>query len=107
MWLIIHFALDIVWRMRHYCGVMTTSDAITQLAQRYADHRQIALSTVGRLAMGHGHFFLRLEEGRVTIRRAERALQWFSAHWPEGLEWPADIPRPDPSENAGSPKEAA
>ena len=27
-----------------------------------------------------------------------RALQWFSDHWPLGLPWPADIPRPEPSD---------
>ena len=56
--------------------------SIAQLAQLYADHRRLALSTVGRLAMGHGHFFIRLAAGRVTIRRANDALQWFSDQWP-------------------------
>ncbi len=24
-------------------------------------------------------------------------MAWFSDHWPEGLAWPADIPRPQPA----------
>ncbi len=71
--------------------------SIFRVAHAYADHRQIALSTVGRLGMGHGHFFERLAAGRVTLRRADRALQWFSDHWPVDLEWPPDIPRPPPN----------
>ena len=75
---------------------MTTTE-ILRVARIYAAHRRIALSTVGRLGMGHGHFFDRLADGRVTIRRAERALQWLSDHWPADLVWPSDIPRPAPS----------
>ena len=33
----------------------------------------------------------------ITTRRATRIVQWFSDHWPTDLEWPADIPRPDPA----------
>ena len=39
----------------------------------------------------------------LTTRRAARAIQWFSDNWPSDLEWPAEIPRPEPQE----PKEAA
>lgn len=39
---------------------------------------------MNRLRAGH----------RITTGRAARALQWLSENWPEGLAWPADIPRP-------------
>ena len=42
--------------------------------------------------------YSRLKRGRdVTSRRAERIIQWFSDNWPVDLDWPADIPRPEPA----------
>ena len=54
--------------------------------------------TLGRLASGSGDFYARLKQGHdLTTRRAARVTQWFSNHWPAGAEWPADIPRPEPT----------
>ena len=75
------------------------------MAERYARHHGLALSTVGRLAGGHGHFFERVADGRVTIRRVGRAVQWFSDCWPAELEWPEELQRPAPGPEA--PAEAA
>ena len=75
---------------------MTTAQLL-RLAETYAARRKIALSTIGRIAGGNGGFFKRVKEGRVTIRRAERVCQWFSDHWPADAEWPAAIPRPQPT----------
>ena len=76
---------------------MTTKEAILHLGAALASHRGIAISTLGREMMGHGHFFRRLQEGRTTIGCAERALDRLSDRWPADLDWPSDIPRPDPS----------
>jgi hypothetical protein len=38
-------------------------------------------------------------EGSITLRRAELALQWFSANWPDGADWPSEIARPEPLVN--------
>lgn len=80
---------------------MTT--LLPALGALYASHRNLALSTVGRLVAGHGSFFQRVSEGRVTLRRAAQAVQWLSDHWPSDLSWPDDIPRPEPA--AGGPAE--
>ena len=48
--------------------------SIMCLRKTYAEHRGIALSTLGRIGMGSGKFFDRIAEGRVTIRRADLAL---------------------------------
>lgn len=32
--------------------------------------------------------------GDVGARRLERAVQWLSDNWPDGAEWPEDVPRP-------------
>lgn len=71
------------------------SEALLTLARRYAARRAIALSTASTYITGSGDTFARLEKGRtITLRRAEVLLKTFSERWPQGLEWPADIPRP-------------
>ncbi len=82
-----------------------SADDLTRLGRVYARRRGLALSTVGRLAGGQGTFFDRVAAGRVTIRRVDRAIQWFSDHWPAELAWPEDLPRPEP--RPGSPAASA
>lgn len=76
-------------------------DDLIRLGRTYGRFRKLALSTVGRLAGGQGAFFQRVAAGRVTIRRLDRAVQWFSDHWPAELAWPEDLLRPEPQ--PGSP----
>lgn len=61
-------------------------------------------STVARICSGSGDLYARLCRGHdITTRRAARVVQALSDLWPEGAEWPADIPRPPPR----APREAA
>lgn len=61
----------------------------------------ISESTIANKAAGQAHFFRRMRAGAsVTVDRAQRILQWFSDHWPLDLEWPLEIPRPDPGPDA-------
>lgn len=78
-----------------------SADDLIHLARAYARFRGLALSTVGRLAGGQGAFFDRVAAGRVTIRRVDRTVQWFSDHWPAELAWPRHLLRPEPQ--PGSP----
>ena len=80
-------------------------DDLIRLGRTYGRFRGLALSTVGRLAGGQGAFFQRVAAGRVTIRRVDRAVQWFSDHWPAALAWPEDLLRPEPQ--PGSPAAVA
>ncbi|WP_313194628.1 hypothetical protein [Shinella zoogloeoides] len=32
--------------------------------------------------------------GDLNTGTFERAMQWFSDNWPEGADWPDDVPRP-------------
>lgn len=73
---------------------MNTETLVT-LAETYAEHRGLALSTVSTYAATDGKFFPELKKGAsCTLRRAHRVLSWFGANWPADLEWPRDIPRP-------------
>lgn len=75
-----------------------TTENLIRLCVLFGEHRRRSLSTVSRLATGSGKTIARLKDGRdITIRRAERILQYLSDRWPDDLEWPDDIPRPEPT----------
>ncbi len=45
----------------------------------------------------------RLEADTASVRdRYLAQIQWFSNHWPEGLPWIADVPRPEPANEAAA-----
>ncbi len=70
---------------------------IIKLLEVMATEMRRSPHTIGRLASGSGDFYVRLVRGHdLTIRRAARVFQWLSDHWPDGLDWPEDIPRPLP-----------
>ena len=73
---------------------MHPTTQILQLVYRYMGARNIAASTLSRLACGCSTVIDRLPTGRVTIRTVDRLVQYCSDNWPEGLEWFAAIPRP-------------
>lgn len=77
--------------------------ALITLAETYADHKGLAISTVSTYAAGDGKFFGKLKgRSSCTLKTAETVVQWFSNHWPADLEWPCSIARPKPAK-----KEAA
>jgi hypothetical protein len=74
-----------------------TTEQLVRLAEIYGQHRSLTLKTVSTYAMGGGRYFDALKKGaNITIRVADRLSIWFSDHWPSDLEWPTDIPRPEP-----------
>lgn len=79
------------------------TQTLLSLAQLFAAHRGMKLSTVSTYAAKDGKFFGSLITGSgCTIRRAEKVLDYFDRNWPADLEWPRHIPRPPKSK-----KEAA
>ena len=68
---------------------------LTELAEGYAAHTGLKLSTVSTYAACDGKFFRNIGAGAgCTLKKAARLVAWFSDHWPCDLEWPRDIPRP-------------
>jgi hypothetical protein len=63
-------------------------------ASAYADARKVSLSTLGRLAAGDWRFFREDGAKTFTARKYDEVMIWFSGHWPDGVDWPADVPRP-------------
>ena len=83
------------------------AESIMTLCEVYAAEKKLTLSTVSTYAAAAGDFYARLKRGHdLTTRRAARVVQWFSDNWPEGLDWPRDIPRPA-SSGAEDRREAA
>ncbi|MDE0109926.1 MAG: hypothetical protein OXN96_19140 [Bryobacterales bacterium] len=64
------------------------------LAGIYSNRRWRRLTTIGHRACRDTYFFKKLEQGRVTIRSAERVWRWFGDNWPDDIEWPSGIERP-------------
>ena len=73
-------------------------DMLLRLVDAFRTRVPRAEATISNWICGQARLFARLRAKRpVTDASYERAFQWFSDHWPEGLEWPADIPRPTPN----------
>lgn len=66
------------------------------LADAFCTRRSLSRGRVSTLVFNDGKRLDRLAQGKgLQINTYERALEWFSANWPEGAEWPAGVPRPD------------
>lgn len=85
------------------CMDMNPYKSLVEMADAYAGHKNLTHWRVSYLVRGDGGFFDRLSKGGgCTLKTASKVSQWFSDNWPHDLDWPADIPRPNPTE-----KEAA
>jgi hypothetical protein len=72
-----------------------TRDALLALAQAYAQHTGLSLTTVSKRAASNNLMLPRLAAGRsATSRVMDRAFAWFAANWPAGHPWPAGVPHP-------------
>lgn len=79
---------------------MTTvplTQALLDVADVYCAAVQRSRARVSTLVFGSGDRLDGIAGGKdLTTRSFERALQWFSDHWPEGTDWPEQVDRPAP-----------
>lgn len=69
------------------------------VAEAFASHRGLSRARVSTLVFNSGTKLDRIAGGTdVHTATYEAAMKWFAANWPEGAEWPADVPRPAPAE---------
>ena len=74
---------------------MTHREVLLTLFECYCRRVKLSESRVSRLVFNHWGRIARIREGRdFTVGSYERALWWFSDHWPEELPWPIGIGRP-------------
>lgn len=91
------------WESSHYCLSMETElvKNLMTLSARFCAAREIGESTAGRLCAADGRFFSRIREGKtLTLRKYDEVISWFEANWPDGAEWPHDVPRLASAETA-------
>lgn len=78
---------------------MNAIEQLLAISREYADAEQVSTSTVSWRVFGDSKKIAAIQGGAdIQTRRFERAIQWFSDNWPEGAVWPADVPRPAPSQ---------
>lgn len=89
--------------------MQSLSALMLSVARTYCAATGVALSTASRRAFDESKLLDGLADGRTspTLARADRALTWFSANWPENADWPDGVPRPALAESAPVPHEAA
>ena len=75
-----------------------SSHQIVLLLHLMAHHTGRTPGTVGHMVSGRRDTYPRLARGHDLVsRRATQIMQRLSDHWPADLDWPSDIPRPEPS----------
>jgi hypothetical protein len=80
---------------------MSGIEHLLTLARLYGEVVGIEQSTVSSRVFDDGKKLGAIEQGSdIQVRRLERAVQWFSDHWPADQEWPAGIARPAPTPTA-------
>lgn len=68
-------------------------------SKAYAEASGIPLSTASWRIFGDNKKLTAIEKGGdLYTGRAAQAMQWLSDNWPDGARWPADVPRPTPTE---------
>lgn len=81
---------------------MNHREVLLTLFECYCRKVNLSQSRVSSLVFNHGGRIARIRAGRdFTVGSYERALRWFSDHWPEGLHWPVGIERPPRSGQGG------
>jgi len=64
------------------------------LVRRYCEATGRSPARVATLIHDQGAFFKNLESGgSCTIDTFDKAVRWFSAHWPADLPWPEGVER--------------
>lgn len=72
-------------------------DRLIAVFDAYCAAVDLAPATVSARLLGRGGRIAELRDGGDMGARTIRALLVkFSANWPDGAEWPADVPRPAP-----------
>jgi len=78
--------------------VMSAIDHLLRLSDSYRGATGIGQSALSWRMFGDTKKLRALREGAdIQVKRLEKTLQWFSDNWPDGAEWPADVPRPPPA----------
>ena len=73
----------------------TLTDHLLLVADRYGDATRRSRARVSTLLFNDGKRLARIAlGGDLGTRSFEAAMAWLSEHWPDGADWPPEVPRP-------------
>ena len=76
-------------------GFMNAINHLLTLADRYRGLTGLGQSALSWRVFGDTKKLKALHDGAdIQVKRSEKAMQWFSDHWPVDADWPAAVPRP-------------
>ena len=76
---------------------------LLSLIDAYCKARGVSEARASTLIFNGGARVAQIRTGSdIGVRRAHEAMQWLSDNWPADLDWPADIPRPEPKTGEGT-----
>lgn len=76
------------------------ADLVT-LADTYGRHAEIEEKTVSSRVFADSKKLSALRTGSdITVGRFNAAMQWFSDNWPEAVDWPEGVVRPETMKEA-------
>lgn len=78
---------------------MTLTSRLAIIARAFCGARGLSVSRVSTLVFNDGkRLGAILSGGDLYTARYEQAMEWFSENWPDGAEWPPEVPRPSSEE---------
>ena len=73
---------------------------LLNLVDLYRTSSRLSDARISTLIFNHGSRIKQIRSGAgFTIKSFEKAQIWFSEHWPDDLEWPKEIDRPNKPQN--------
>ena len=77
---------------------MTLREQLIIVSDLYGSAMGIGRARVSTIVLNRGSTLTGIAEGRTDLNTGtfERAMQWFSDHWPVDAQWPAQVNRPSP-----------
>lgn len=78
------------------CIMIRLTDQLLRVARAYCAARGLSMARVSTLVFNEGKKLDAIETHGADLAtgRFEMAMGWFSTHWPEGAQWPAEVARP-------------
>ncbi len=74
---------------------MTLRDQLLLTSDAYCAFSGMSRSRLSTILLSGGKRLDMIRAGGdIGTARYESAMLWLSANWPDGLEWPRDVPRP-------------
>lgn len=88
---------------------MMLRDQLVRVTDCYGAALGIGRQRVSTIVLNRGPTLDGLAAGKKDVNTGtfERAMQWLSDNWPEGAEWPAEVERPNASEDRAAEAEPA